>query len=154
MVDVGYFINHKHGVIRNVMPISNTNTEHLCFAQVNGEEQYAIKKENIEYVIPSDIDNVSGKIVFDKDGVTEYGADGSVVMKGRYVEDKNLLPPTTITFAEKFKEVFGFEPDRQIIEDVCIAVDCDEIDNCKKCPLYGVDKHYVDWDDPYKNEEI
>lgn len=89
MVDVGYFINHKHGVIRNVMPISNTKTEHLCFVSclpnANGEEQYALKKEDIEYVIPSNC--VSGKIVFDKDGVTEYGADGSVVMKGKYIEN-------------------------------------------------------------------
>ena len=85
MVDVGYYIDGKHGVIRKVMPISNTKTEHLCFIEADGEEQYALKKENIEYVIPSDIDCVSGKIVFDKDGVTEYGADGSVVMKGRYI---------------------------------------------------------------------
>lgn len=94
MVDVGYFINHKHGVIRNVMPISNTNTEHLCFAQVNGEEQYAIKKDNIEYVIPSDIDNVGSLY-------TEKKMNGLC---------QKVDPP--MTFAEKFKEVFGFEPDR------------------------------------------
>ena len=134
MVDVGYFINHKHGVIRNVMPISNTNTEHLCFAQVNGEEQYAIKKENIEYVIPSNIDNVGSLY-------TEKKTNGLC----------QKVDPS-MTFAEKFEEVFGFEPDRQIIDDVCAAVNCDEINDCNKCPLYGVDKHCVDWDDPYKNE--
>lgn len=56
MVDVGYFINGRHGVIKNVMQITNNITEHLCFVQVNGEEQYAIKKENIEYVIPHEVD--------------------------------------------------------------------------------------------------
>lgn len=56
MVDVGYFINGRHGVIKNVMPIVNNTTEHLCFAEVNGEEQYAIKKENIEYVIPHEVE--------------------------------------------------------------------------------------------------
>lgn len=60
MVDVGYFINGRHGVIRKVTQISNTKTEHLCFIQADGEEQYALKKEDIEYVIPSEIDCVSG----------------------------------------------------------------------------------------------
>lgn len=52
MVGVGYNINGKHGVIRNVVSLSNTTTEHLCFAEVRGDEQYALKKENINYVIP------------------------------------------------------------------------------------------------------
>ena len=51
-VDVGYFIDGRHGVIRNVTPLSNTTTEHLCFMQADGEEQYALKKEDIDYVIP------------------------------------------------------------------------------------------------------
>jgi hypothetical protein len=143
MVDVGYFINRKHGVIRNVIPISNTKTEHLCFVQANGEEQYALKKEDIEYVIPSDINCVSGKIVFDKDGVTEYGADGSVVMKGRYVEDKPM------TNAEKFKEVFGIEVNRNVVEDVCSAVLCDNFSNCDECPY----RDRYNWDDPYVKAE-
>ena len=150
MVDVGYCINGKHGVIRNVMPISNTKTEHLCFIQANGEEQYALKKENIEYVIPSDIDNVSGKIVFDEDGVTEYSADGSVVMKGRYVEDKNLLPPKPMTFADKFKEVFGYEPNKDIF--LCDVINCrssSRKDGCIGCPF----KHN-NWDDPYVKAEV
>lgn len=142
MVDVGYCIDGKHGVIRNVMPISNTKTEHLCFIQDNGEEQYALKKEDIEYVIPSDIDCVSGKIVFDKDGVTEYSEDGSVVMKGRYVENKNLLPPKPITFAEKFEEVFGFEPNKRY--GVCSVMNCDCNDSCNECPYED-----NDWDAPY-----
>ena len=57
MVDVGYFINGRHGVIENVMPIVNDKTGHLVFAQVDGEEQYAIKKEDIEYVIPHEVDS-------------------------------------------------------------------------------------------------
>lgn len=148
MVDVGYFINGKHGLIRNVMPISNTKTEHLCFVSclpnANGEEQYALKKENIEYVIPSDINCVSsGKIVFDKDGVTEYDADGSVVMKGRYVENKPM------TNAEKFKEVFGIEVDRNVVENVCSVALCDNFSNCDECPY--LDRY--NWDDPYVKAE-
>ena len=147
MVDVGYCINGKHGVIRNVIPMANTVTNHLTFANVANDEQYALKKENIEYVIPSDIDNVSGKIVFDKDGVTEYDEDGSVVMKGRYVENKNLLPPKPITFAEKFKEVFGFEPSRY--NSACDVMNCDCRDTCQGC-LY----ENSDWDDPYVKAEV
>lgn len=56
MVDVGYFINGRHGVIKNVMQITNNITGHLVFAQYNGEEQYAIKKEDIDYVIPHEVD--------------------------------------------------------------------------------------------------
>lgn len=52
MLDVGYNIDGKHGVIRNVAPLLNTTTEHLCFQTIDGYEQYALKKENIDYVIP------------------------------------------------------------------------------------------------------
>ena len=78
MVDVGYCINGKHGVIWSVIPISNTKTEHLCFIKANGEEQYALKKEDIEYVIPSDsyLINDDGKfdynVVYTIDGVMRY----------------------------------------------------------------------------------
>ena len=125
MVNVGYCIDGKHGMIRNVIPILNTKTEHLCFTQVNGEEQYAIKKENIEYVILSDIDCVNGKIVFDKDGVTD----------------------NPVTFAEKFKEVFGFEPDKY--KSMCDMVDCDCRGVCQGCPYRD-----WDWDEPYVKEEV
>lgn len=147
MVDVGYFINGRHGVIRNVIPISNIKTEHLCFIQADGEEQYALKKENVEYVIPSDIDCISGKLVFDKDSVTEYSADGDVIMKGRYVEGKNLLPPKSMTFAEKFKEVFGFEPNAYAT--LCDVVNCNSKENCQGCPYDN-----FDWDDPYVKAEV
>lgn len=52
MVDVGYNIDGRRGVIRNVVPLSNTATEHLCFVEAKGDEQYALKKENIDYVVP------------------------------------------------------------------------------------------------------
>ena len=107
-----------------------------------------LKKEDIEYVIPHDIDCVSGKIVFDKDGVTEYGEDGSVVMNGRYIENKNLLPPNPITLAEKFKEVFGFEPKRNAW--LCDIINCNCRDNCQGCP-YDKDNY---WDKPYVKAEV
>lgn len=53
MVDVGYDINGKKGVIRNVVPMANTVTKHLVFGSIDNDEQYAIKKEYIDYVIPS-----------------------------------------------------------------------------------------------------
>lgn len=133
MVDVGYFINGKHGVIKNVIPMANTKTEHLCFMQ--GEEQYALKKEHIEYVIPSE------KVVFDKDGIIEYNTDGSVVVQC----SKNLLPP--MTFADKFKEVFGFEPNRSW--DICDSVNCDCREDCNGC-IYDI----FHWDDTYVKAEV
>ena len=150
MVDVGYCINGKHGVIRNVSLTANPYSDHRVFTSADCKEQYCMKVDNIEYIIPSDIDCVSGKIVVDKDGVTEYGADGSVVMKGKYVEDKNLLPPKPITFAEKFKEVFGYEPNKDIF--LCDVINCSSNsrrDGCMGCPF----KHN-NWDDPYVKAEV
>jgi hypothetical protein len=63
MVDVGYDINGKKGIIRNVVPIVNTVTNHLIFGNIDNDEQYAIKKEYIDYVIPSDIDKEDDKII-------------------------------------------------------------------------------------------
>ena len=40
--------------------MANTVTEHLVFGNVANDEQYAIKKEYIDYVIPSDIDKKEG----------------------------------------------------------------------------------------------
>lgn len=125
MVDVGYFINGKHGVIRNVTPISNTQTEHLCFMQTNGDEQYALKKENIEHIIPSDIDCISDKIIRDE------------------VDEKPM------TFFEKFKEVFGFEPNRN--SAMCDVVYCDFRESCQGCPYNDCD---WDWDKPYVKVEV
>lgn len=51
MVDVGYCIDGKHGIIRNVTQIGNHATDHLVFENNDGE-QYALKKTDIEYVIP------------------------------------------------------------------------------------------------------
>ena len=150
MVDVGYCIDGKRGVIRNVKLNRMDRGIDAVWCEGNQEELYRLKFENIEYIIPSDIDNVSGKIVFDKDGVTEYSADGSVVMKGRYVEDKNLLLPKPITFAEKFKEVFGYEPNKDIF--LCDVINCSSSsrrDGCIGCPF----KHN-NWDDPYVKAEV
>lgn len=128
MVDVGYFINGRHGVIRNVMPISNTKTEHLCFIQADGEEQYALKKEDIEYVIPHDEEC---KVVHDE--VAE-----------NYIKDALK----SMTNAEKFKEVFGFEPNRSA--DICDVVDCSYRENCLGCPY----EEYDYWDRPYMKVEV
>lgn len=148
MVDVGYCIDGKRGVIRNVKFNRMDRGFDAVWCEGKQEELYRLKFENIEYIIPSDIDNVSGKIVFDKDGVTEYGADGSVVMKGRYVENKNLLPPTPMTFAEKFKEVFGFEPSR--CNKICDVMNCNYFhDKCQGCPYED-----NDWDKPYVKAEV
>ena len=142
MVDVGYCIDGRHGVIRNVSLTANPYSDHRVFTSANCKEQYCMKVDDIEYIIPSDIDSVSGKIVFDKDGVTEYGADGSVVMKGRYIEDK------PITFAEKFKEVFGYEPDKDIY--ICDVMNCIyNKDDCQGCPYRN-----NNWDAPYVKAEV
>lgn len=130
MVDVGYFINGKHGVIKKVMPMANTKTDHLCFMQADGEEQYALKKEDIEYVIPSDIECV---------GYTEE----------QMIELCQKVDPP-MTNAEKFKEVFGFEVNRNVVEDVCSVVQCDNISDCNRCPYQS----RFEWDDPYVKAEV
>lgn len=50
MVDVGYCIDGKRGVISKVTQIGNHATDHLVFAK--DDEQYALKKTDIEYVVP------------------------------------------------------------------------------------------------------
>lgn len=129
MVDVGYCINGKHGVIWSVIPISNTKTEHLCFIKANGEEQYALKKEDIEYVIPHEEEY-------------KWYTEEQMIALCQSV-DKPL------TNAEKFKEVFGFEPDRSEC-NMCDIMDCvDKIDSCKYCPYQN-----NDWDAPYVKAEV
>ena len=130
MVDVGYNINGRHGVIRNVMPLANTKTEHLCFTQVDGDEQYAIKKENIEYVIPHEEEYAE---------VHDEAAENYI---------KNVLNKP-ITFAEKFEEVFGFEPNKDNFS-LCDMMNCNYCrDYCQGCPCDN-----NDWDDPYVKAEV
>ena len=140
MVDVGYCIDGKHGVIRKVMPISNTKTEHLCFIQADGEEQYALKKEDIEYVIPHEEEHIM--IMGDKDGWYE-----SSYTEERMIELCQKVDPP-ITFAEKFKEVFGYEPNR--CYNICDVMNCNYFhDDCQKCPYKD-----NDWDEPYVKAEV
>ena len=140
MVDVGYFINGRHGVIRNVTPLSNTKTEHLCFMQADGEEQYALKKEDIEYVIPHEEENTM--IIGDKDGWYE----------SPYTEEKMIelcqKVDSPMTFAEKFEEVFGYKPNRNI--HVCDIMDCNNEHCCCGSCAYCDDY----WDAPYVKAEV
>ena len=138
MIDVGYFIDGRHGVIKNVSPASNPYTKQLVFTSVDCKEQYVIKREDVEYIIPHETNTKNfGKIVFDKDGI-----DGSVVMRGKYVEKP-------LTNAEKFKEVFGFEPNKTRIAEVCDMLDCrDTI--CEDCPYHNK----VRWNDMWRGDKI
>lgn len=142
MVDVGYFINGRHGVIWNVAQLSNTKTEHLCFIQADGDEQYALKKEDIEYVIPHEEENTM--IIGDKDGWYE----------GSYTEEKMIelcqKIDTPITNAEKFKEFFGFEPSKDSLCELFGDSNCRKYPACMRCPLDG----HCEWDDEYKKVEI
>lgn len=69
MVDVGYFIDGRHGVIRNVSPTSNPYTEHLVFTSADCKEQYSIKYKDVDYIIPHEENTV---IAGNKDGWHEY----------------------------------------------------------------------------------
>ena len=131
MVDVGYCINGKHGVIRNVSLTVNPYSDHRVFTSADCKEQYCMKVDNIEYIIPSDIDNV-----------------GSLYTEEKMIELCQKVDPP-MTFAEKFKEVFGYEVDRITVEDICSVVNCDNID-CDKCPYH--DKY--NWDEPYVKAEV
>ena len=141
MVDVGYFIDGRHGVIRNVMQMSNKTTEHLCFTQIDGDEQYALKKENIEYVIPHEMS--CQEIADGLKQAKEYMDDS---VKENWEEDDEPL----MTFAEKFKEVFGFEPNVKGFSSLCEIMNCDCRDNCQGC-LYDNNN---DWDAPYMKPEV
>ena len=107
MVDVGYCINGKHGVIWSVIPISNTKTEHLCFIKANGEEQYALKKEDIEYVIPSDSYLSDGSVVTNDEGRFDYNVVYTIdgVMRYHSVPKWKLADVIADAFASGSKTV-------------------------------------------------
>lgn len=134
MVDVGYNIDGRHGVIRNVVPLSNTATEHLCFTEVRGDEQYALKKENIDYVIPHE------------DKVTCEDIAKGLEKQAQYC---NAVKENEMTFAEKFKEAFGLEPTRSI--SLCDIVNCEGI-QCSECSLRSDTR--FSWSSPYKKIEV
>lgn len=138
MVDVGYNIDGRHGVIRNVVPLANTVTEHLCFTEVKGDEQYALKKENIDYVIPHEA--TCEDIAKGLEKQVQY----CDAVKKNYEEDK-------MTFAEKFKEVFGLEPNKN--NYLCDVVDCEGI-HCSRCSLSNGTDKFDNWYSPYKKIEV
>ena len=134
MVDVGYFINGKHGVIRNVSLTANPYSDHRVFTSADCAEQYCMKVDDIEYIIPHEEENTM--IIGDKDGWYE-----SPYTEEKMIELCQKVDPP-ITFAEKFKEVFGFEPDKY--KSMCDIINCNCKDSCQGC-LY----ENWDWDVPY-----
>lgn len=139
MVDVGYNINGKHGVIRNVWSCANSKTGDIQVTYTdNSGEVYVLRYEDVEYVIPHEEENTI--VVGDKDGW----------YKSSYTEEKMIElcqkvdPP--LTFADKFKEVFGFRPNNKNYS-LCEIMDCNGRDGCQGCPY-----DCREWDDPYDSE--
>lgn len=132
MVDVGYFIDGRHGVIRNVSLTVNPYSDHRVFTSADCTEQYCMKVDNIEYIIPH-----------------EEECRAEEVCKP-YTEEQMIelcqSVDKPVTNAEKFKEVFGFEVNRNVVEDVCSMVNCNNMDDCNKCP-YG---SRYNWDDKWE----
>ena len=132
MVDVGYFIDGRHGVIKAVKFDKNDISNHLVFSN-DDNEQYALYAENIEYIIPHE---------------EEYKVNVGDVCKS-YTEEQMIelcqSVDKPLTNAEKFKEVFGLEPDRSEVAEVCDMVDCRYI-SCQNCPHYNKGH----WDDKWE----
>lgn len=134
MVDVGYFINGRHGVIRNVSLTANPHSDHRVFTSADCTEQYCMKVNDIEYIIPSDIDNI-----------------GSFYTEEKMIELCQKVDPP-MTNGEKFKEVFGFKPDADSVESLCEMYRnrCAKFEHCDNCPL----NNHCEWNDPYVKIEV
>jgi hypothetical protein len=128
MVDVGYCIDGKRGIIDNVMQIGNHATDHLVFAKDG--EQYALKKTDIEYVIPHDKTEDCPKFIKSKDVLD--------VLKLK-------------TNKEKFEEVFGMPPKNNL--SICDIVDC-RGHNCENCKFKSMPWMMRDaWNDIWRGKE-
>ena len=137
MVDVGYFIDGRHGVIRNVSLTTNPYSDHRVFTSADCTEQYCMKVDNIEYVIPHE---------------EECKVNVEDVCKP-YTEERMIelcqSVDKPLTNAEKFKEVFGFEPNRDNFS-LCDMMHCNYCkDYCQGCPCDN-----NNWDDPYVKAEV
>ena len=135
MVDVGYFIDGRHGVIRNVDERRLSSA--FCEFENSDREKFIIQTKDIEYVIPHE---------------EECTVNAEEVCKP-YTEEQmielcnKVHPP--ITNEEKFEEVFGFKPNKDEVDSLCnLYAPCDRID-CAECPIH---KH-ARWDGEYKRVE-
>ena len=110
MVDVGYFIDGRHGVIKAVKMKSYSDTlKYMSFT--DGDIIFKLNYENIEYIIPHE-------------EVCKPYTEEQMIALCQSV-DKPL------TNAEKFKEVFGFEPNRYY--SLCEVIECGNRENCRGC---------------------
>lgn len=126
MVDVGYFIDGRHGVIRNVSLTANPYSDHRVFTSADCTEQYCMKVNDIEYIIPHE-------------EVCKPYTEEQMIALCQSV-DKPL------TNAEKFKEVFGFEPNVDSLCDIMSDSDCGKYPNCSGCPI----RKHCEWDDKWE----
>ena len=118
MVDVGYFIDGKCGVIKNVEANEHDRgMDSIWFKNSNGE-LCRLKFSDIIYIIPHE------------EECKEHTEEA----------DKPL------TNAEKFKEVFGYEPNMGL--SMCDLASCDNY-RCNNCPY---EEHCNWWNEKYTGE--
>ncbi len=126
MVDVGYFINGRHGVIRNCEIHNYSDTmKYIRFKK--GNDIYVMQYKDIEYIIPHEEETIREEVV------------------ENYIKDEFK----SITNAEKFKEVFGFEPSKDSLCELFGDSNCRKYPACMRCPLDG----HCEWDDEYRKIE-
>lgn len=134
MVDVGYFIDGRHGVIRNVKATHNDRGLDAIWFENEEEELYRLKFKDIEYIIPH-----------------EQECKAEEICKP-YTEEEMIKLCQSVdkpmTYKEKFVEVFGYEPDTDKLEGVCDMFDCTEA-RCAECK-YGHMKWH--WGDEYREK--
>lgn len=116
MVDVGYFIDGKHGVIRNVSLTANPYSDYRVFTSTDCTEQYCMKVDDIEYIIPHE--------------------EEQMITPCQSV-DKPM------TYKEKFVEVFGYEPDTDKLESPCDMFNCIGV-RCNECKYGHMKWHWDD----------
>ena len=128
MVDVGYFIEGRHGVIKAVKMKNYSDTlKYMSFT--DGDIIFKLNYENIEYIIPHE-------------EVCKPYTEEQMIALCQSVDK----PPTN---AEKFKEVFGFEPSNKDVGALCDIMsdsDCGKYPNCSGCPI----RRHCEWDDKWE----
>lgn len=136
MVDVGYFIDGRHGVIRNVkIKRYSDSMKYMVFTDMIDCNIYKLDYENIEYIIPHE---------------EECKVNVEDVCKP-YTEERMIelcqSVDKPLTNAEKFKEVFGFKPNTGLT--MCDLASCNDY-SCSNCPYEKI--CYDWWNEKYTGE--
>lgn len=135
MVDVGFYLLGHNRTLNKVDNLGISEKQNCYIFKDRGGTEYLIPIESVEYIIPHEEECV--------ECVEENRPSWDVTVKLKDTDNP-------LTNAEKFKEVFGFEVNRDVVADICSVIKCDGINDCDDCPYH--DRY--EWDDPYVKAEV